>query len=138
MDDAVKLPRLYRDPDTGLVSPRSYLVAPPGQRAEVCNGAGPKGKGWTVPDTMYGLSVTEACNIHDWMYHKGATAFDKVVADLVLLINLVLTILTANVARGWIKTSPVTWWRLKRAMVYFLCVWWHGDGPYWAGKQRTG
>ena len=51
-----------------LYKPESYKRAQASEIDNVCNGCGSKGLGgWLVPDTLYGLSVTEACNIHDWM-----------------------------------------------------------------------
>ena len=131
---------LVYNPQFRLVAPKEYWALTPKAKAAICNGAGPRGKGWTVPDTMYGLRVTEPCNIHDFMYHTGVSDWDKLVADMVLLINLVLAIVPRDAprwrARCPVKTTPVTWWRLKRALVYFLAVRFHGRDAFWAGKER--
>lgn len=50
----------------------------------VCNGAGPKGLGWAVPDFKF----KNAANIHDLMYTIGGDAKDKKWADLVFLWNM--------------------------------------------------
>lgn len=50
----------------------------------VCNGAGPKGLGWIVPDFQF----ENAANIHDLMYTIGGDAKDKKWADLVFLWNM--------------------------------------------------
>ena len=50
----------------------------------VCNGAGPKGLGWTVPDFKF----TDAANIHDLMYTVGGDKSDKKWADCVFLWNM--------------------------------------------------
>jgi hypothetical protein len=52
----------------GLEAPERYFRMFEAEKRLVCNGAGSKGWGWLVPDTMWGLSVTEAANIHDYMY----------------------------------------------------------------------
>lgn len=49
-----------RDYHEYLSAPKSYWCAPPHIKAKLCNGAGPDGKGWLVPDTIYGLRITEA------------------------------------------------------------------------------
>lgn len=137
----IELDLIY-NPAARLIAPRAYWGLGPERKAQICNGAGPKGKGWTVPDTMYGKRVTEPCNVHDYMYHVGESILDKMVADLVLLINLLLTIVPLHEPtwRAWcpLKTSPLTWWRCKRALVYFLAVWWHGWEPFKAGKNPAG
>jgi len=46
------------------------------QKAEVCNGAGPRRFGWLIPDTFCGLCITEPANIHDWNYQFGETIED--------------------------------------------------------------
>jgi hypothetical protein len=41
-------------------------------------GCGPGGLGdWFVPDTMWGLSVTDACRIHDWDYRHAPEASEE-------------------------------------------------------------
>lgn len=55
----------------GLEASSSFLAATEKQRRLVCNGAGPAGAGWVVPDTLWGLSITASANIHDWDYAFG-------------------------------------------------------------------
>ena len=63
----------------GLSCAASYLSATSRQRKNVCNGCGPHGwLGQLVPDTIWGLNISEACNIHDWDYHIGV---DRELAD---------------------------------------------------------
>ena len=114
-----------------MLTPPAYHSLSDDEKSLICNGAGPRGKGWLVPDTMYGLSVKEAANIHDYSYHIGVTHRDKLWADIYFLVNLVITIMDARAGR------LVTWWRLKRALVYFLAVWRHGDSAFEAGKETA-
>jgi hypothetical protein len=58
-----------------------YVFAAHEQRAAVCNGAGPRRFGWLVPDTFWGLCITESANNHDWDYQWGETIEDKHEAD---------------------------------------------------------
>lgn len=145
MQEPVRLPRLYYDPETGLIAPASYLTNPIAVREAICNGAGPKGWGWSIPDSFLGRCVTQAANIHDWMYHFSRTEFEKFIADIVFLVNMVLLVLKGvrirqrrriPFLRSPIRTGPVTWWRLKQCLVYFLFVFHHGGGCWGSGQRE--
>ena len=41
-----------------LKAPKEYWDLTDDEKAEFCNGCGPKGYGYLVPDTMYGLKIT--------------------------------------------------------------------------------
>ena len=59
----------------------------------VCNGVGPRGfLEKIIPETIFGLNITEPANIHDWMYNKGKTKKDKIEADIIFLDNMLRTI----------------------------------------------
>ena len=60
-----------------LYAPVSYWEAAPSEKRKICNGCGTK-EGLNVPDTMWGLDISEACKIHDWMYQHGKTLADKI------------------------------------------------------------
>lgn len=53
-------------------------------KSKVCNGLGPKGLGWSVPDFKF----TPAGNNHDLMYTVGGDKQDKKWADYVFLWNM--------------------------------------------------
>lgn len=113
-----------------LYCPPSYRQAQPEERNRVCNGCGSKGSSIDlIPDSMYGLDVSEACNIHDWMYSEGKTIEDKEKADRVFLNNILRII---NGSEGW----PVTkWLRRRRAWKYYLAVKMFGGDAFWDGKN---
>ncbi len=50
-----------------LAAPESYWSATPEIKNSVTNGCGSKGFGFLVPDKIFGMSITPACNVHDWM-----------------------------------------------------------------------
>jgi hypothetical protein len=76
-----------------LRAPASYFIASQELRNKYTGGCGAGKFGdWLVPDTMWGLCVTEACNIHDWMYAFGKNKKDRKEADDTLLENLYRTI----------------------------------------------
>lgn len=115
-----------------LYAPEIYVAASPEVRATVVNGCGPGGwKVDIVPDTIWGLNVTEACNIHDWMYTTGETIADKDEADRVLLNNLLRLI---DAAGGcWLIRKL----RRLRAREYYEAVQHFGGPAFWAGKNDS-
>ena len=113
-----------------LYAPQSYIQANPHDRTYRVNGCGPGG--WLnrlVPDTIYGLDVSEACNIHDWMYFVGLTIEDKERADRVMLNNLI-RIIDANTSFGWLRRL-----RYRRARTYYDAVCTFGGPFFWHGKN---
>lgn len=95
----------------GLVAPSMYLALRPDRKAAICNGAGPKRFGWLVPDTLYGLSITEAANIHDFMYARGLS---KVAADEIFYENM------CTIVRN--RGGIFMYLRLIRAWEYYKAV----------------
>jgi hypothetical protein len=117
---------------TVLYAPEAYVSASPEVRAQVTNGCGPGGwKFDIVPDTIYGLNITEACNIHDWMYTVGEDLAAKDEADRVFL-NNVLRLIEA--AQGfWAKLlRPL---RRVRAREYYEAVHVFGGPAFWDNKN---
>lgn len=116
----------------------SILFAPPGywtlsetDHRKTCNGCGAKGLcGYLVPDTIWGLRITEACNIHDYMYSIGKTIADKEVADRVFFNNM-LRIIDANTPWNWLKRL-----RVRRAKIYYKAVVEIGGPAFWCGKNK--
>ncbi len=110
-----------------LYAPKTYWEATKEERKAVCNGCGAKG-GINVPDTMYGLSITQSCNIHDWMFKEGVTYADMMFANAMFLLNLTIEIIAGS---NW-ATKPM---RLMRATKYFLAVIQFGSDAYWVDKE---
>jgi hypothetical protein len=113
-----------------LFAPELYKALTPDGKADICNGCGAKGFGWLVPDTMWGLCVTAACDIHDFMYAVGETEADREEADRVLLNNLVRII---NLESKW---QTIRMFRLFRALIYFVMVRMFGGPAFWDGKNK--
>ena len=113
-----------------LYAPPSYIAARPEVRRLVVNGCGPAGwKGELVPNTLYGLNVAPACDIHDWMYVAGETIADKHEADRVFLNNL-LRLIEAAGGPGWLR-----WLRRRRARIYYEAVRLFGGPAFWQQKN---
>lgn len=115
-----------------LYAPEEYWSLSDAAKSEICNGCGPKTFNCLIPDSMYGLRVTEACNIHDFMYLIGRTEADREEADRVFLNNL-LRIIEAS--GGW---GVIKFLRRQRALKYYRAVRWFGGPFYWSGKNQAG
>ncbi len=114
-----------------LFAPNDYIKSSKQVRARVVNGCGTGGwKGALVPETMYGLKITAACNIHDWMYLRGQTMADKEEADRVFLNNL-LRLINFGSSWGWLKAL-----RRRRALKYYHAVRLAGGPAFWDGKNN--
>jgi len=82
-------------------------------------GCGPGGIGdFFVPDTMYGLNVSDACRIHDWYYrfYPGKTEADRKMADSILKNNLL------RIVRAKSKNRILRWLRERRCGTYYRFV----------------
>jgi hypothetical protein len=118
---------------TKLYAPEKYWKMTPEEKSKICNGAGPKGFGWVVPDKIWGVCITESANIHDFMYEFGKDIYDKDEADRVFLNNMVRQIMDADHGfMGWLLTDR----RLKIAHEYYECVHVFGGIAFWAGKNK--
>lgn len=71
-----------------LRMPKTYADASEAEREAKTNGCGPAGLERYVPDHLLGLSIVEACKIHDWEYGEGATQADRKAADDRFLLNM--------------------------------------------------
>lgn len=121
-----------------LYAPKEYWEIPErirNLRPTAC-GAG-KGIGDAIiPDKIWGLDITEACRIHDFMYSQGRTEEDRLEADRVLL-NNILRLIEAD-----LKASSIPFWRAAvasarryRAMTYYNAVRDFGGPAFWKGKN---
>lgn len=105
-----------------------YLKLTPEQKNKIVNGAGPSGAWYNflIPNTLYGLSLTEVFNIHDFDYYSGVTLMDKERADTRLLDNMFSVINhTGGVLSGL---------RRRRALKYYEAVVIGGEKAFLKGK----
>lgn len=113
-----------------LYAPDAYWALTQKQREEVTGGCGPGKYGdYLIPDTIWFLSIREACRIHDFMYRIGATLEDKMEADRVFMNNMLRIITTSRYE--WVKNL-----RRSRARKYYLIVKHFGGPTYWRGKNK--
>jgi len=107
-----------------------YDEAPEEIKKTTCNGCG--AGGWKydiIPDTLYGLDITEICNIHDWMYCHGLTLEDKKIADDLFYLNL----------RHAIKKGVwfLRYLRYMLAFEYYQAVSHFGERAFLVGKNGS-
>ena len=111
-----------------LYVPSGYSNLTQAEHEVICNGMGAKNSlisRW-IPNTMYGLDVEEAGNIHDYMYHVGKTWQAKEEADDKFRYNMFELIEKEG---GWLASL-----RRRRALKYYEAVLYFGDEAFWAGK----
>jgi len=121
-----------------LYAPESYYTTPKEEIDRVTGGCGPGGFGdFLVPDTIYGLSIFEACRRHDWMYHVGEILADKEEADRVFLNNMT-RIIKVKTAWRWFPAfrKILIRLRLRRAKTYYFFVDEFGGPAFWDGKNQ--
>ena len=110
-----------------LFEPEGYKALTAAEKSKICNGCGSKGLGgWLVPDTVWGLNITDCCNIHDYMYSQGATLKDKEYADRIFLNNLVRKIDSGSKLFKWL--------RRRRALTMHWAVDTFGEAAFWDKK----
>lgn len=112
-----------------LYAPFTYHEASPEEKLDICNGCGAKG-GVNVPDSMWGLYIGEACNIHDWMFNEGKSLADFYFSNAVFIMNLSIIIVCGG--NAWL--APL---RLMRATKYFVAVQSLGEDAYWEDNLRN-
>jgi len=124
-----------------LFSPEGYDDLTKEDKKRICNGCGPRSKFDFVPDTIYGLNISEACNRHDYMYEKAYPNIEaKKEADRVFLNNIIRIIDHETKKRiGWDGLSfknPLIWLRKRRAYKYYLAVKNFGGPSFWKDKNN--
>ena len=113
-----------------LYAPKSYWNASQEDKKKICNGCGAK-DGIKVPDTMWGLLIIMACQIHDWMFHEGKTYGDFLFANAIFIFNLTMIIIARSA--NWFMITL----RLGRASKYFYAVMIKGEKAYWVDKEKN-
>ena len=111
----------YTKNHDGLLVPDGFKNLTKEVKDAICNGMGPKGWGWLVPDHFYGLDMSTCGNIHDFCYYQGGTGWDKITADMVFLHNMIRVV--------WLNKNK-KWRRYAMATRYFLAVFWGGKKSF--------
>jgi hypothetical protein len=96
------------------------------ERRIICNGAGPKGWGWLIPDLCFG----EAADAHDLDYWIGGGPHHKLLADTRFFIGCLGTVLDHEV--GFLRACL----RLALSFIYWLAVVVGGWCAFHWGRRR--
>jgi hypothetical protein len=114
-----------------LYSPPSYKRLTPEARAEIINGCGAANARFDfIPDKIYGLDISEACNIHDYMYHIAEPTNEaKIEADRIFLNNLL------RIIEFYTTSSMLKKLRRSRAKKYYKAVKAYGGPAFWDDKN---
>jgi len=114
-----------------MIVPEGFRKLTPEEKRKICNGAGSSQAGFDfVPDTMYGLNLNAAADIHDYMYFVGKTRLDKIIADIVYLHNMFAYIEQESY---WF----MVWLRENRALVYVDAVNIAGDDSFFLREKAN-
>ena len=98
-----------------LYAPDGFADLLPSERSSICNGIGASsGLSRLVPDTIWGIYVGIAGDIHDYSYWLGGTDEDRDTADAVFYHNLLVLIIT----HGGLL-APLRRWRARK---YYLAL----------------
>lgn len=111
-----------------LYAPKGFLHSTEKHLDMICNGIGPAGWGWICPDTIYGLSITEIGDIHDYMFWEGETHEDWERSNRVFYNNCLRKI-EMETKWKWLK-----WLRRRRAYHYYILLKRFSSHFYWKGK----
>lgn len=128
-----------------LYAPKKYWELDGETKKRICNGCGPRGVFDFVGDSIWGVYIGEACNIHDYMYHVAeANIKAKEEADRVFLNNMLRLIEAQTkkrviIFKGKVQfNNPLMWLRRKTARHYYLGVKYFGAPAFWNGKNEEG
>ncbi|MFN8790091.1 MAG: hypothetical protein ACK5Y2_01395 [Bdellovibrionales bacterium] len=72
----------------GLLAPESYWTLHEDEKYEIINGCGPARATSLVPNTIMGINIKAACDIHDYTYAKPNTVKSREEADFLFSYNM--------------------------------------------------
>lgn len=103
--------------DCKLLAPLTMVRASMEDILAQTNGCGREGiEGRIVPDTIWGLDISPACRVHDYMYVHADSRADEDYADAIFGANLI------SIIQQKTSFKPLKWLRLRRAYKYIDAV----------------
>jgi len=130
----------------GLWAPEEFrrrLKDDPASLKKICNGVGSE-TSWTyhlTPDTIWGLDITPASDIHDYMYTEPAAFASD--AEALAWKNKADRVFLNNMIRLFEQAEKQSWWarrvaglRRHRAKLYFEALQNFGGSAFWEGKNK--
>lgn len=105
--------------------PRSFVATDQELVDAITGGCGPGGFGDKfVPDTLYGLSITLACKVHDWTFGVWNDSYSFIIANDLFHINML------RIIKQHGGNRLIQWLRRRRAYKYYLAVQKLGKSSY--------
>lgn len=112
-DSYISNPNPYR-----LSAPAGYWTLKPAEKAVICNGCGAKSALIDfVPDTIWGLSISEACDIHDYSWFVCKPTVEEFRHWNRVFLDNMLQIIEKDSANWFMR-----WLRQLRAFKYYQAV----------------
>jgi hypothetical protein len=78
------------------------------EKYEITNGCGPDRPTGLVPNSILGVDLKPACDIHDYTYAKPGLMEDRKDADNLFLVNM-HKLMTQKLRSAPIELRPETW-----------------------------
>jgi len=98
-----------------------------------CCGAGRGLQEWLVPDTIWGLRISAACQVHDDMFELGDASWDGFHQANGVFIRNIFAIIEAKSSNAFMRAV-----RRHRALLYLDAVDTMGAKIYWNLKKKQG
>ena len=117
-----------------LYAPEEYWALKkndPEELSRIVNGCGPGNwKGKLISDSILGVRIKEACEIHDFMYRFGRSEHDRRKADRVFLNNMMrmTEAESSNVFSFWLRST--------KAVAYYAIVRSVGGRYFWTTEKN--
>ena len=103
--------------DAKLLAPLTMVRRSMLDILDATNGCGREGfEDRIVPDSIWGLDISPACRVHDWMYIEADSLEEENYADAIFGANLISMIQQKT------KNPALKWLRLRRAYKYVDAV----------------
>lgn len=100
----------------GLLAPEGYWNLSEAEKYEIANGCGPTKATSLVPDSILGISLIPACDIHDYTYANSHSIKKRKFADDLFLGNM------CRLLDRDLKPPPLKLFGLAGILFYYLVV----------------
>lgn len=120
--------------------PKEFKETPTWVVKQIVNGCGPKeiGSYW-IPNSIWGITIRIACDIHDFEYYVGETEEDKKSADLTFLNNMIRLIEDTEYNKIFQKLRIDKFLKVlakRTAKKYYYFVSEYGGPAFWDNKNE--
>ncbi len=99
-----------------MLAPEGYWNLSEAEQYEISNGCGPAKATSLVPDSILGISLTPACDIHDYTYTNPQSMEKRKLADDLFLENM------RRLLNQDLKSPALKFFGLAGIQFYYLAV----------------